>query len=242
MAQLTGSGAGHGTNYAMVDSSVGTDVGRLWTNTAISGIPIVDVSGVTHTSGTTQIYAGARGPMNLDTATNALVTITYEHHEIHDGSHYNIRGFSSPLASGARLSFGVAVPAGSKWPHLLFDVEGTTQTEVREYEGATLSGGTLVTAYNNNRNSTNVSSLVIRSNPVISGTSPTSGTLLASHSKGLAGTTPSKASAIGEIDRTDELILKSGTTYLYEIKSVGASNIIDYSATWYEHTDKVKQF
>ena len=29
MAQLTGSGPGNGINYAMVDSSVGTDLGRL---------------------------------------------------------------------------------------------------------------------------------------------------------------------------------------------------------------------
>ena len=29
MAQLTGSGPGNGTNYVMVDSSVGTNVGRL---------------------------------------------------------------------------------------------------------------------------------------------------------------------------------------------------------------------
>jgi len=32
MAQLTGSGPGNGTNYAMVDNSLGTNDGRLWTN------------------------------------------------------------------------------------------------------------------------------------------------------------------------------------------------------------------
>ena len=35
MAQLTGSGAGHGTNYAMVD-----DINRLWTNTILNSVKV----------------------------------------------------------------------------------------------------------------------------------------------------------------------------------------------------------
>ncbi len=36
MAQLTGSGAGHGTNYAMVDNSVdGVEEGRLFVNSIV---------------------------------------------------------------------------------------------------------------------------------------------------------------------------------------------------------------
>ena len=67
----------------------------------------------------------------------------------------------------------------------------------------------------------------------------TSGTLIESHSKGLIGATPSKATAVGNASREDEWILKSGTAYLWEIKTAGAGNVIDYSATWYEHTNKI---
>jgi hypothetical protein len=185
---------------------------------------------------------GVNGNLTQDKSSGDLSVITQEHHEIHDGNHFNVRGFTTLPTSGNTICFGVLTPTGSKWTHFLFDVEGTTQTEVRIWEGATLSGGTAVIAFNNNRNSTNVSNLTIRANPVISGLSATSGLLLASHSKGLEGTTPSKASQVAQTGREDEWIFKSGTSYLTEIKSVGAGNIVDYAATWYEYTDLVKQW
>ena len=84
--------------------------------------------------------------------------------------------------------------------------------------------------------------MIVTMGAVVSGTTPTSGTLIASHSKGLAGATPSKAGAVGESEREDEWILRSGTTYMWCIKTAGDDNIIDYAGTWYEHTDKTTQF
>lgn len=49
------------------------------------------------------------------------------------------------------------------------------------------------------------------------------------------GTTPAKANIGGAVTREDEWILKSGTTYLWEIKTVGDNNSIDYNGFWYEH-------
>jgi len=48
----------------------------------------------------------------------------------------------------------------------------------------------------------------------------------------------------GTVTREDELILKSGTSYLFCINNAdtGNDNIIDYRATWYEHTDKIAKF
>lgn len=218
MAQLTGSGPGNGTNYAMVDNSLGTNDGRLW---------------IAQIGDTGNSFA-------QDKSTNATTTIGYEHHEIHDGGHYNIRGFES-LGVGENITFGFQTSAGSQWAHLVFEITGTNQTEIRGWEGATISGGTVVPPINNNRNSTKTCGCIITSNPVVSGTSPTSGTLIESHSQGLTGTPPTKASQNGTADRGDEWILKSGTTYMWEIKAVGAS-IIDYAARWYMHTDKTQQF
>ena len=210
-----------------------------WTNTAV-----VDEFGRLFTtgSGITQIYgSGIAGPINVDNATLNIISIDHPHHEVHDGDHYNIRNITT-LGSNAALEFGVSTPVGSKWAHMTFAIEGTSQTELRVWEGATLSGGTAITAINNNRNCGNISILTIKSNPVVSGASATSGTLLEVHSKGLAGTNPAAADSFGSITREDEMIMKSGTSYLYEIKSRDTNNIIDYSATWYEHTDKVKQW
>ncbi len=45
MAQLTGSGAGHGTNYAMVDNSVdGAGEGRLFVNNVVDETTPIDTT------------------------------------------------------------------------------------------------------------------------------------------------------------------------------------------------------
>ena len=223
MGQIHGSGAGNWSNAVVVDSSLGDQQGRLHTNSML---------------------VGSNGYFYQDKSTSSLPTIDYAHHETHDGNHYNIRGFSAPIASGVSLNWSVLTPAGSKWAHMTFQIEGTTQTEVYVYEAVTTSGGTAVTPINNNRNAGDNSILTIKSNVVISGTNGVlaSGTLIEQHSKGLEAATPSKSTVNGNVTREDEMILKSGTTYLYVVKSVGTGNIIDYAGVWYEHTDRIKQW
>lgn len=187
------------------------------------------------------IDADGTGPLALDKATHGIINIPNEHHQVHDGNHYNVKNFST-IGSAETIVFGVTTPNTTKWAHMFFAIDGTTQTEVRMWEGATLSGGTIGSSFNNNRNSTNVSSLVIKQDPTVSGTSPTSGTLLSASSRGLIGATPSRAESAGKTEEQKEWILASGTTYMWEIKSVGAGNIVDYACRWYEHTDKTTQF
>jgi len=181
------------------------------------------------------------GSRSIDPTNDSMRIITNEHSKIHQGEHFNLRGFSS-INSGGTLNFGVTTPNGSKWCHLVFTVDGTTQTEVYGYEGATLSGGTILSGLNNNRNSPTLPTLQIRRNVVISGTTPTSGLLIESHSKGREGTNPSEADSSSSVSREDEWILKSGTTYLWTIISQGSGNIIDFSSSWYENTDKLRLF
>ena len=188
------------------------------------------------------LVSSGLGEIGIDDSTNSLQTIDYAHHEVHDGRHYNCRNFTQLPTSGDRLSFSITTPNGSRWNHFSWEIEGTTQTEIRKWEGATLSGGTAINCYNNNRNSTNTAETIIKLGTVISGAAPTSGTLLDAHSKGLTSATPSKGSLTGGASREDEVILKSGTTYLFEIRTAGVDNIIDYTFKWYEHTDKIKQW
>jgi len=226
MSQIIGSGAGNMNNTAVVDSSEGEMQGRLFTNG----------------SGTSQIYDGAVGPATIDKSTHAFNIINYEHHEIHSGDHYFTCNFGN-IGSGATLTIGATTAAGSKWSHLLFDWQANNQTEFRIFEGATYSGATVWTAYNNNRNSSNTSIVTDKIiNPVISGASPTSGTEIWSQALGLDGATPSKASAGGFSVRGKEVILKSGTSYLFEFKSAADDNTISYCGEWYEHTEKTQQF
>ena len=202
----------------------------------------VNVDNVVNTTGSMAILGvGDIGPIEIDSSTHTITCIGYPMHEIHDGNHFAVRGFTT-LASGATKVFGVTTPNGSKWAHMAFQIEGNTQTEVRMWEGATLSGGTAAAIYNSNRNATIASILTITEDPTVSGVSPTSGTLIEANSKGKEGANPTQADIGGAITREDEWILKSGTTYMWEIKSAGASNVVDYNGYWYEHTSKTQQF
>ena len=173
-------------------------------------------------------YRGVR----LDKSTHATTTIEYEHHEIHAGNHYMVTGFST-VGMGGTLNFGVTTPNTSVWSHMCFEIEGTNQTEFRVYETCTYSGGTTTTPFNNNRNSSSTSVLSIAFNP----NSVTTGTLIFSQSKGLAGATPSKASIEGIIDRSKEIILRQNEVYIFQVTSMAADNIVSYVGEWYEHTN-----
>jgi len=175
------------------------------------------------------------GNSGIDASTETLQTITYEHHEIHAGSHFMICGFET-LALNAQANFVIITPNTTKWAHMTFAVEGTSQTEMYIYEGATVTGGTgtAVTAYNNNRNSATTSTMTILKNP----TTTADGTLIYSQSKGLAGTTPSKASQEGIVGRDREIILKQNTAYIFRIISKDDDNIVAYCGDYYEHTNK----
>ena len=183
---------------------------------------------------------GSQVKNGIDSSTQSLNAISYEHHETHGGNHYFVCDFDT-LTSGTSTDFGMTTANGSKWVHLVFDINGTSQTEFRIFEGATLSGGVSASPYNNNRNSDNTSTVTLSKNPVISGGTPTSGTNIYSQSKGLAGANKIAADNEGLVNREREIVLKSGTSYLFEIKAVD-DNIISYCGEWYEHTDKVQKF
>jgi len=173
------------------------------------------------------------GNSGIDRATETLQIITYEHHEIHAGSHFYICSFET-LDDGDSADFAVTTPNTAKWAHMTFQVEGTSQTEFYIYEGSAVTGGTATTPLNNDRNSANTSDLTIAKNPTVN----TLGTMIYSQSKGLVGATPSKADSEGVVTREREIILKQNTTYIFRITSRQDDNIVSYCGEWYEHTNK----
>ena len=167
-------------------------------------------------------------PCTIDKSTNALNAISYEHHEIHGGSHYYIEGYAT-LANGAALYVKLVTPNTTKWAHFLWEISSSfilTTTLVEAPTGGA-AGGTGITPINNNRNSTKTSGL-----PITSGVSaPTGGTIISQASWGAR-------SAGGSHSRDDEIILKQNTTYCRTFLSGTNSNIVSFKASWYEHTDR----
>jgi len=170
---------------------------------------------------------------SIDSATYAQNVIDYEHHEIHGGSHYYVQGFVT-LADEGTLYVKLVTPDNAKWTHFVYDIRSTGICTSYFDEGATggMTGGSGVTPINNNRNSIKTSGVVITSG-VANATSYDK--RLESDKWGADGF---KESIGGSGGRGDELILKQGTTYLRTFISGAADNIIQFKASWYEHTDK----
>lgn len=155
-------------------------------------------------------------------------TIETEHYKIEAGDHYYESGFAT-LGSGDSITFTMTAPASPTEIHLRFTITGTQNTEVYVLEGVTVVGGTTITPENNNRISSNVSSVTL-----VSGATITGGTTIDSYSVGISGSTPAKTGQLGSADKNDEMILAYSESYSFKIKSTAAANIISYKGTWYE--------
>ena len=159
---------------------------------------------------------------------NSLVTIDQTHHRIHEGKHFFVAGYTT-LASGGLVVFTTQTPDSAKRIHMGFNIEGTATTNVKVYEGATISSGTgtLATPINNDRNSSTTSVLNVRFLPTITG----SGTLIEAIAFGHTG---KFNLAGGAAAREEEIILKQNEIYMWRIESAGDDNIISYKGFWYE--------
>jgi len=179
----------------------------------------------------TAIRASDGSPITSDDCTNALTTIDYAHHEIHEGSHYYIQGFLE-LADEAVFRVKLVTPDVAKWAHFVFSISSTgiCSTTFDEDASGGMANGAAVVPINNNRNSENTSGLVL-----------TSGVTAAStYVKRLEndkwGAQGFKQNIGGGSGREDEFMLKQNTTYLRTFTSGADDNIIQFRASWYEHT------
>ena len=172
-----------------------------------------------------------------DTDTNAINTIDYAHHEIHSGSHFYIEGYTTlgndPGVDDI-LRVKLVTPNTTKWAHFQWSITstGSMSTTLHEDASGAMTGGSGVTPLNNNRNSSKASGITITSGVTAA---TTAGTLISQASWGGEGF---KTSIGGGASRDDEIILKQNATYLRTFTSTAASNVVQFKAAWYEHTDK----
>ena len=190
-----------------------------------------DAMSIVSTTGAIKVTAVSEtgDVVEADSMTGAGVAIEYEHHKIHGGSHYFIVG-TTELGNAASIDFQLTTPDTDKWIHMSFNIEGTQQTTIEIFESATVAAGTPITAYNNNRNSTNTTDLTVLQQ---GGAITNSGTSIYAQTVGVAGNVNRAKQGIAERER--EIILKQGRTYRFNILSGGAANQVAYSGEWYEH-------
>jgi len=159
------------TVFCLSAFSAGTHIRKMWLADEASGetaqIGVIDsdfnVAG-TNALVTASVIMGRSSdgvfkPIKLDRSTRSIQTIDYEHHEIHSGSHFFVCGFETE-ANGGTIRFALGNTNTTKEIHMSFIISGTQQTEVLIYEDSYTTGGASSTPYNNNRNSSKVSTAI----------------------------------------------------------------------------------
>ena len=176
------------------------------------------------------------GKDGIDSSTNTLQTITYEHHEIHSGSHFFVEDVVD-LAINNVFDFQWTTADVTAWDHFTFMLNCEAETEWYIYEGATINvAGTTVNCINNNRNSATVCNATLAS---ISNTSVAN----ANADTAVAGATEIAHGIIGAgrdggvISRDTEIVLKQNTVYCMRAIA-NAAGYTNFLVEWYQHADK----
>jgi len=169
------------------------------------------------------------GISGVDASTESLITVSYEHHEIHDGSSF---WYDDVVTGSAAIDYLITTPDTTKFVHFGYDIESAGAGYVMAlYEATDKDGTTLQTAYNRNRNVGTAPTATIHK-AVSGGT--TDGTRIMWHS---TGTTAAGGKVGGASRDATERILLRNTKYIIRLTPL-ASNTISTRINWYEHTDK----
>ena len=169
----------------------------------------------------------------IDPSTNVFGVMEFEHHEVHEGSHYTFGTYDADFDIADTIDYVFLTPDTTLWTHFIWSVSGALTTKLELYESTLHDTVTrITTVYNNNRNSANISSLMIWSTTADS----TDGTLIDHASFGIATGVGALILSGGGTDRGDqEWILKQGTYYYIVVTTATDDNNVSLKWTWYEH-------
>ena len=189
----------------------------------------------------------------LDAITHAQNMISYEHHEIHDGSSFTAQyNITTAATNGHRSGLFIKTPATGPLVHLVVTISSSAASRYSICEAPTIAANVGTHAnviYNRYRDHTGASGCFDNAtSPAVNkyttlteaqiaadGTWAT-GTVIRSNPM-VSGAGPKPAG--GSSRDTAEYILKANTKYVFLITNTSAdANAHDITLDWYEHTNK----
>jgi len=221
MAQLTGSGPGNGTNYAMVDDSLGTNDGRIFTTGSVTDLPNMILDKVK-----------VRG--------SGLVMFPKVEDRMINGNLYQAGSYirNMPLdTSGA-----VLLCTGSNDIHFAFDARTDGDAIFNFYEGTHVTNsGTSLPIFNRSRHASVLGS-VIDAKLFVDPTLVTPGDII--HTAmflGGSGAGTKFQSATVSISPTDtDWLLETGSCYYFEFINIcGRDMNADFNIVMHSHKHMV---
>jgi hypothetical protein len=181
--------------------------------------------------------AGETDDVRMDASTSTLQSITYEHHEIHSGSHFFVVGYQD-LNAGQVLDFTWQMPNTTEWIHWTWDMDTESELNWLVYEDAVATNplANAVIPLNSNRNSAHTSATTMKYEVQANLAAANADTNIGGATLLESGISGSGKKVPGLGDRNSELVMKQNGLYcLRAIATV--AGYINFSMQWYEHTD-----
>jgi hypothetical protein len=166
--------------------------------------------------------------VGIDPSTEVLSTISYDHHEVHDGSSYLV-GQSFQLAALATRTYLLDPSSATKLAHLNMAVSSTVFASYELTEAPTVTAsGSVLHAINRRRTVTASPTMTIYQAPT---TTAAGSVVETSYNGGTASNGQQSRSGL-------EYILDPSKNYLLTVTNYGAVCSFSVKLDWYEHADR----
>lgn len=178
---------------------------------------------------------GSEGEKFKQDLTDALVIISYPHHEVHAGSMFEVTYKApdgAPLADDATIAF--LLRTGAKFDHLVFGTNAGGDAELELLEAPTITDdGAALAELNMNRGSVKVAVTVVTLNPTVT---VATGTLLFNDFVP-GGSGGNAQGGSGAVRQGTEWILAPNTAYVIRMTNrAGNAQPGALLAQWYEES------
>jgi hypothetical protein len=184
----------------------------------------------------------------IDDVSAAMTTISYPHHEVHEGSSFNSDAVDETMADDETIILAFKTMPGTKRAHMFFGFHTLVGGDLAVWEGATwtTSTGTLNPIINRKREASMNSSGLLEdktatptftatNNILLNPTGLNTGSATKIHNPFAWG--ERKQLLAGGTREIEEYILKPDTQYAVVFTADGGSNKGQITLGWYEHTD-----
>ena len=160
------------------------------------------------------------------------VYMPWEHSLIHKGLLFSFTDTDLDVDISSPKYYHFKTSDADAKAHLVFNIGCDGAATIEFFENPTTSAdGTEITAYNFNRTSANVPTILTA---YYDPTASADGTRLRLFSIGTNGGTPLTTSG-GEVDHKNEIILKSSESYLLKITVAADNSRVDFQGDFYEY-------
>ncbi len=185
-----------------------------------------------------KIDGGADGvsvPLVSDKSSGSMPSITFTHHQVHEGKAFEIKEVVDLSINNVR-DIIITTPDTTKWGHFTFEFDTKVETEWFLYRNPVIvTTGTPHDIFNCNENSTGVADLVVSFIDNTSVANANLDTTVAAAVQRAHGISGAGRSAGGH-DHEVEVILKRNEDYVLRWIATTAG-YVDYHFTWYEQVN-----